>query len=187
MPEVELRTERLVLRQWRDDDLATMAEINADPAVLEFIGAPMSEVETAAFLQRIRSEWDERGFGLFAVELHEGNEDDEGELIGFIGLHRPGFDPPELDRAEIGWRLAQSAWGRGLASEGATAVREWAHGPRGLEEIISFTAVINTRSQRVMEKIGLVRDPSADFDHPSVPVGNPLRPHVLYRGRADDA
>jgi RimJ/RimL family protein N-acetyltransferase len=184
MPEVMLRTDRLLLRQWRDTDLGPMAAINADPDVMEFIGSPMSEAETAAFLERIRAEWVERDYGLFAVELLEG---ERGVPVGFIGLHRPGFDPPEVNRVEIGWRLAPPAWGRGLATEGASAVREWAHGPRALEEIISFTAAINERSRRVMDKIGLVRDKDADFDHPNVAPDSPLRRHVLYRGRAGDA
>lgn len=139
------------------------------------IGPVMSRAQSDAFLNRIEDRFDARGFGLWCVEH-------EGEPVGFTGFMEPWF----RDGVEIGWRIRSRYWGRGLATEAAAACLDLAfapsdHGGLGFDEVISFTAVSNAASRRVMEKLGMRRDPAGDFDHPGVPVGDPLRPHVLYR------
>lgn len=170
MTATELRTERLVLRRWRDGDRAAFHGMNADPKVMATIGAVMSRSESDAFMNRIEHHFDEHGFGVWCVEL-------DGQVAGYTGFMVPWF----RDGVEIGWRIRSQHWGRGIAPEAARACLRWGFDDLGFDEIISFTAVTNVNSRRVMEKIGLERDPDGDFDHPSVPVGNPLRPHVLYR------
>lgn len=170
-----LRTERLVLRRWRDADREAFHALNSDPAVMATIGPVMTRAESDAFMNRIEARFDALGFGLWCVEL-------AGEPIGFTGFMAPWF----RDGVEIGWRIRSEHWGHGYAPEAARACLHHAFTPvaaggLGFDEVISFTAATNTRSRRVMEKLGLRRDPDADFDHPGVPVGNPLRPHVLYR------
>ncbi|RNL64338.1 N-acetyltransferase [Nocardioides marmoriginsengisoli] len=175
----ELRTPRLLLRQWRQEDLAPYAVLNADPVVMEFFPAPLTTAESNAHAQRQHDLLDSDRPALFAVERRG-----EGDFIGFIGLAVPRFEAPFTPCVEIGWRLSRNAWGLGLATEGARAVLAHGFDHHRLTEIVSFTTVQNTRSRAVMERIGLVRDPAGDFDHPSLPDGHPLRPHVLYRTAA---
>lgn len=167
---VELTTARLRLRHWRDADRAAFHALNSDPAVMATIGPVMSRAESDAFMNRIEQRFSEHPFGLWCVDLH-------GEAIGFTGLSVPWF----RDGVEVGWRIRSEHWGRGYAPEAARECLRYAFGELELDEVISFTAETNDKSQRVMKKVGLVRDYAADFEHPSVPVGSPLRPHVLYR------
>ncbi len=171
--DVELRTERLVLRRWTAGDRPAFRRLNRDPFVMATIGPIMSDEQSDAFMDRIEAGFDERGFGLWCVDL-------DGDSIGFTGFSVPWF----RDGVEIGWRIRSDVWGRGYAPEAARACLADGFGRLGFDEVISFTAATNTKSQRVMEKIGLQRDRTADFDHPSVPPGNPLQPHVLYRATA---
>jgi RimJ/RimL family protein N-acetyltransferase len=175
-----LRTERLILRAWRDEDLAAFAALNADPAVMEYFPSVLSRTESDAFAARIRTELGERGFGLWAVEV-PGN----AEFIGFTGISVPRFEAPFTPCVEIGWRIAKEFWGRGYAPEAAGRALAHGFGALGLDEIVSFTAVANHRSRRVMEKLGMTHDPADDFDHPSLAPGHRLRRHVLYRIRRD--
>ncbi len=170
-----LRTEHLLLRRWRDTDREAFHALNSDPDVMATIGPVMSRSESDAFMNRLEHRFDEVGFGLWCVDL-------DGRAIGFTGFMVPWF----RDGVEIGWRIRSEHWGRGHAPEAARACLEHGfteadHGGLGFDEVISFTAATNDKSRRVMDKLGLVHDPSSDFDHPGVPVGNPLRPHVLYR------
>jgi RimJ/RimL family protein N-acetyltransferase len=152
---IELRTERLVLRQWRDDDLDALAPIYADPEVMRYIrdGSVQDRKDTAAHLDRMRQHWEEHGFGLFAAELVR-----TGELTGWVGLAVPYFLPEVLPAVEIGWRLGRSFWGAGLATEGARAALHFGLADRGLARLVSIRQVENLRSARVMEKIGLTFD-----------------------------
>jgi RimJ/RimL family protein N-acetyltransferase len=149
----ELRTERLLLRPWRQGDLDALAEINRDPAVTEFLGGPADRATTAAFLAKTREHWERHGFGHYAVELRAGPR--RGELIGFAGVAYPVFLPPLADRPELGWRLARSAWGAGLATEAAIATRDEAFSRHNLAELISIIDPDNSRSRRVAEKVGM--------------------------------
>ncbi|GII31467.1 GNAT family N-acetyltransferase [Planotetraspora mira] len=171
-----LETERLSLRRWRESDREPFAALNADPEVMEHFPALLSRDESDALVGRIEEGFEERGFGLWAVEA-------EGAFIGFTGLTVPRFTAGFTPCVEIGWRLARRAWGYGYATEAATAALGDAFGRLGLEEVVSFTAVQNLRSQAVMRRIGMSRDLAGDFDHPVLPEGSPLRRHVLYRIR----
>ena len=175
-----LETDRLRLRRWRMEDREPFARLNADPRVMEFQPSVLSREQSDSFADHIEAHFLEHGFTLYAVDLRA--EAGAGErFVGFIGLHVPKFDAPFMPCVEIGWRLVADVWGRGLATEGGRAVLRHSFEQLGLEEIVSFTAEINTRSERVMLKIGMKRDLGADFDHPRLPEGHPLRRHVLYR------
>lgn len=174
----ELRTERLLLRSWRHSDRAPYAALNADPEVMEHFPAPLTREQSDAHVDRMSAALDAQGWGLWAVEVP-----DEAAFIGFIGLAVPGFEAHFTPCVEVGWRLARSAWGRGYAPEGARAALALAFDELGLDEVVSFTSVGNTKSRRVMEKIGMTHDSTEDFDHPNVPADNPVRRHVLYRIR----
>jgi RimJ/RimL family protein N-acetyltransferase len=177
---VELRTARLVLRQWSDADLEPFAELNADPEVMRHFPAPLTRPGSDALAARERTLIEERGWGIWAVELVP-----EAAFIGCIGLAVPRFDAHFTPTVEIGWRLARRRWGNGYAAEAARAAASFGFGELGLAEIVAFTAPANDRSRRVMERIGMTHDPADDFDHPNLPAGHRLRRHVLYRLRAD--
>ena len=176
-PERELRTDRLLLRGWRESDLEPFAALNADPEVMRYFPAPMSREESDALAARAAGALADRGWGLWAV-------DRDGEFLGFTGLAVPRFQAHFTPAVEIGWRLARAAWGSGYATEAATEVLRFAFEELRLGEVVSFTAVENRRSRAVMERIGMVRDEAGDFDHPAVPEDSPLRRHVLYRAPA---
>ena len=177
-----LQTERLILRDWRDEDLEPFAALNADPAVMEWFPAVLSRAESDAAAERIRAELAERGFGLGAVEAPG-----VAPFLGFAGLSVPRFEAHFAPCVEIGWRLARAHWGRGYAAEAARAALAFGLERLALPEIVSFTAVGNAKSRRVMEKLGMTHDAAGDFDHPSLPPSHRLRRHVLYRIRRTNA
>ena len=169
-----IETPRLLLRAWRHADREPFARMNADPRVMEFFPATLTRAESDLMVDRIESNTRRDGFSFFAAELRA-----TGDFIGFIGMSvSPADISPEC---EIGWRLAPEFWNRGLATEGAAAVVKVAFEEFRLDQVVAFTATTNIRSRRVMEKLGMRRDPSDDFDHPRIPEGHPLRRHVLYR------
>ena len=172
----ELRTERLRLRRWLPSDLEPFAELNADPKVSEFLPTVLARVQSDAFVARAEAHFDEHGFGLWAVEILDG-----AEFAGFVGLSTPRFEAHFQPSVEIGWRFGAKHWGRGYATEGARAALSFGFDVLRLDAIVSFTVSANTRSRRVMEKIGMTHDPADDFDHPLLAEGHPLRRHVLYR------
>ncbi|MBV9760482.1 MAG: GNAT family N-acetyltransferase [Acidobacteriaceae bacterium] len=169
-------TERLILRPWREEDRLPFAEMNADPRVMEFMPRLLTKEESEDFFDRIQAHFDLHGFGLWAAE-HRAT----GAFMGFIGLFVPGFEAPFMPAVEIGWRLRHEFWGCGYATEGAREIVRYAFDVLCLPALVSFTMPSNVRSRGVMEKLGMTRDPSADFDHPRVPIGHPMRRHVLYR------
>jgi RimJ/RimL family protein N-acetyltransferase len=174
-----VRTARLELRQWREGDLAPFAALNADPETMRFFPSALTRAESDSLATGAQLQIAERGWGLWAVEVA-----DSGRFIGFVGLAEPRFEAHFTPAVEVGWRLARDAWGHGYATEGGRAALAFAFDELGLEEVVSFTAVVNERSRKVMERLGMTRDPADDFDHPSITDG-PLRRHVLYRvGRA---
>ena len=171
-----LNTDRLILRPWQTQDREPFAVINRDPAVMQFMPAPLSAEESDAFVDRIEAHFNQHGFGLWAAQLR--NPD---QFIGYVGLAVPRFQAAFMPAVEIGWRLASDFWHRGLATEGARAVVDHAFNVLELPALVSFTVPANLPSRRVMEKIGMIHNPSEDFDHPLLPYGHPLRHHVLYR------
>ncbi|MGQ0805236.1 MAG: GNAT family N-acetyltransferase [Actinomycetota bacterium] len=172
----ELRTARLVLRRWRDDDCEPFARLNADPVVMEHFPGRLTRAKSDDFVDRIEAGFEERGYGLWAVEVPGVTP-----FIGFVGLNPAAFDAPFTPALEVGWRLDRSAWGQGYATEGGRAALGFAFDELGVDEVVSFTTVRNDRSRRVMERLGLRHDSDDDFEHPELPEGHPIRPHVLYR------
>ena len=170
----ELRTERLILRRWQDSDLEPWAAMNADPQVREHLGEVMTRAQSDASVARFQQEFDARGYGWLAVEVR-----DTGTFIGFAGLDDVDEEMP-LTGVEIGWRLTRTAWGVGYATEAARAVLTFAFDTLGLPEVLALTTATNFRSQAVMQRLGMTRDPADDFDDPTVPEG-PLRPNVVFR------
>ena len=171
-----ITTPRLLLRPWRESDREPFAALNADPAVMEFFPAYLTRKESDSMASRIDEHQRQHGFCFFAAELVG-----KAPFIGFIGISNVPFETAFTPAVEIGWRLARPYWQKGLATEGAQAVLSYAFRKLNLDEVVSFTVPGNIRSRRVMEQIGLRRDPSGDFDHPFLSAGHPLRRHVLYR------
>lgn len=180
-PVPELRTERLLLRAWRDSDRVPFAELNADPVVMEHFPSTLDRATSDAMVDRILDRWAAGRPSLWAVEVPGG-----AEFIGFVGLLEPSFVAAFTPCVEIGWRLAAPSWGRGYAPEAARAALAHGFDTLGADEIVSFTAPANANSRRVMEKLGMHHDPADDFDHPNLPEGDPLRRHVLYRLSAEE-
>jgi RimJ/RimL family protein N-acetyltransferase len=171
-----LRTDRLVLRPWRDADRAPFAALNADPQVMQFFPRTLTRAESDAVVGRIHDHFVRHGFGFWAVEASG-----VADLVGAIGILVPAFEAAFTPCVEVGWRLARQYWGRGYATEGASAALAFGFGQLDLDEIVSFTVPANLPSRRVMERLGMTRSPDDDFEHPFLPPGHPLRPHVLYR------
>ncbi|MEV1286637.1 GNAT family N-acetyltransferase [Micromonospora sp. NPDC049679] len=175
---VQINTERLVLRDWQQSDLAPWAAMNADPEVREHLGAPLTAEQAAASVRCFQDDLDRVGFGFWAVEVRA-----TAEFIGFTGLDAVDEAMP-FTGVEAGWRLARSAWGYGYATEAALAALWYGFDTLGLPEILAITTVTNVRSQAVMRRIGMTTDPTDDFDDPEAEQG-PLRRQVVYRKRAE--
>jgi RimJ/RimL family protein N-acetyltransferase len=176
----ELTTPRLLLRRWREADHEPFAALNADPHVMKYFPVPLTRAESDRLIARIEAGFDQRGYGLWALQLRA-----TGEFLGFTGLDIPSFQAHFTPAVEVGWRLARSAWGRGYATEAGRASLAFGFEEAGLGEIVSFTSAVNVRSQAVMERIGMRHDPADDFDHPELGEGDELRRHVLYRTSDD--
>jgi ribosomal-protein-alanine N-acetyltransferase len=171
-----VRTERLILRRWREEDREPFAALNADPLVMEFFPEPLSRAASDELVDRIEADFVRLGFGLWAVEIAG-----VAEFVGFVGLSEPTFTAHFTPAVEVGWRLARAFWGYGYASEAAAASVAFGFGSARLDEIVSFCVPENRRSRRVMERLGMTNDAADDFDHPRVPIGHRCRRHVLYR------
>jgi RimJ/RimL family protein N-acetyltransferase len=168
-----IETERLLLRRWRDSDREPFAALNGDPETLVHFPSTLNRQQSDALVDRIESVFEERGHGLWALEVRQ-----TGEFIGFTGLSPMPDGVPGAGGTEIAWRLAKTAWHHGYATEAARAALDVAFGGAGLPEVWSMTAVLNTPSQAVMGRLGLTE--VARFSHPRVPAGSPLRPHVTF-------
>ena len=166
------------MRSWREDDLEPFAALNADPIVMEHFPSTLTRQESDALVVRITAQLDDLGYGLWALEVR-----DSGEFVGFTGLALQTFPAHFTPAVEVGWRLKRSAWGHGYATEAALAALDYGFAVAELDEIVSMTAVTNVRSQRVMQRIGMTHDAADDFEHPNVPDGHRVKPHVLYRIR----
>ncbi|MDY7566572.1 GNAT family N-acetyltransferase [Pseudomonas sp. RTC3] len=173
---LELNSARLLMRQWRDDDLPAFAAMCADPQVMRYFPTPMSRLESAAQIGRMRGHFAELGFGLWALVRQ-----DTGAFIGFTGLEVVSFDAHFTPAVEISWRLAREHWGLGFAIEAAWTALRCGFERLDLDQIVSFTAQNNLASQKVMQAIGMQHDLSDDFEHPKLADGDLLKPHVLYR------
>jgi ribosomal-protein-alanine N-acetyltransferase len=165
---------RVVLRGWEPRDAEPFAALNADPVAMEFFPAALSRAESDAMVARLQVGLEARGWGDWCLDI-------DGICAGFVGLSAPTFEARFTPCVEIGWRMASRYWGHGYATEAARLALDFGFRRIGLQEIVSFTTVANWRSRRVMERLGMRRDLSDDFDHPRIAPGHPLRPHVLYR------
>jgi ribosomal-protein-alanine N-acetyltransferase len=173
----ERRTERLLLRGWQNSDRRAFAAMNADLDVMRHFPSTLRTEQSDEMVDRHMQHWSERGYGLWAVQRL-----DNDEFIGFVGLHAPSFQAHFTPCVEVGWRLAHAHWGNGFAPEAALEALAFAFSEVSLpgDEVVSFTTAGNTNSRRVMEKLGLRRDPADDFDHPALTHWEGRR-HVLYR------
>lgn len=171
---MELATNRLKLRQWQASDLEPFAALNADPLVMEYFPRTITRAESDDMVERLRAAIAADGYGLWAVELTG-----TGEFIGFVGLQEVRFDAAFTPAVELGWRLAVRFWGQGYATEAAQAAVRFGFDTLGLAELVSFTTRTNQRSQAVMRRLGMTRDPADDFIRDGIE--GPLRHHVLYR------
>ena len=178
-----ITTEHLILRPWRDEDRLPYAEMNADPRVREFFSSVLTRQQSDAEIRHFQMTYERDEFCMFAAELLA-----TGEFVGFVGMQTMNFAIPSVAQpaVEIGWRLVPNYWGRGIATEGASSVVQYAFATLGLRELVAITVPANLRSRRVMEKIGMKHRPELDFDHPRLPEGHPLRRHMLYSLRMDD-
>jgi RimJ/RimL family protein N-acetyltransferase len=172
---VELRTERLLLRQWREEDKGPFAALNADPLVMRYFASTQSRAQSDRSIAVWAQELDERGWSNWAVEHLT-----DGRFMGFVGLTIPRRALPFMPCVEIGYRLARKHWGNGFATEAGREVLRFAFDVLGLLEVVSFTSKLNLPSQAVMQRLGM-SDVHEDFEHPALPEGSPLRLHVLYR------
>jgi RimJ/RimL family protein N-acetyltransferase len=170
----EISTERLIMRGWRESDLAPWAAMNADPEVRRYLGPLLTFEQASAWVLNFQDELDRYGFGFWALEVRA-----SGEFIGFTGLRTLDEEMP-FTGVELGWRLARPAWGHGYATEAGLAALAYGFDTRGLPEIVAVTMARNLRSRAVMRRIGMITDPAEDFDDPDVDEG-PLRRHVVYR------
>lgn len=176
MSEFRLETERLVLRDWREDDLDALHGINSDPLVMATIGPLQDRETTRAGLGRLMARTVNDGHTLWALERKS-----DGRMIGFCGVVR-GTVPPIVGQFEIGWRLASDCWGQSYAREAAEASLSWFAVNRPGQRICAITLTSNVRSRGLMERLGMRRDPNMDFEYagPGRPEGSPLKPHVTY-------
>jgi len=175
-----LTTKRLVLRPFRESDLAPFAEQNADPEVMRFLSGPLTRAESDAYAARAIRHMAEHGFGKFAVEVPG-----IAPFIGAVGLQHTGYEASFTPAIELAWRLHRRYWGQGYATEAARAAIQDGFDRLGLREIVAVTVLANLPSQRVMQRLGMTRDIA--FDHPRLAAGDPLRRHILYRLRRDGA
>lgn len=169
-----IETSRLILRPWRESDLAPFAEQNADPEVMRFLGGPLTRKESDAYVRRAEAHHAVHGFCKWAVEAPG-----IAPLIGGVGLSYVSFDASFTPAVEVAWRLHKRFWGEGYATEAARAAIDDGFTRVGLRDIVALTTLANLPSQRVMQRLGMRRD--IEFDHPRYAADHPLRRHVLYR------
>ncbi len=174
-------TERLILRQWKTSDLDPFAAMCANPSLMQYYPSTLNRSQVEQFLIRIQTHFEQHGFGLWALENRQSHA-----FIGYAGLMVPRFTASFTPCVEIGWRIDESQWNKGFATEAALKALEIGFKRHGLDEILSFTVPSNRPSRRVMEKIGMTYDAKDEFEHPSIVDGHPLKRHVLYRLRRID-
>ena len=173
-PDTVLRGPRVLLRHWRLSDREPLAAMNADPEVMRHFMAPLSRDDSEALADRQVAHHARRGYGWWVLQTPA------LEFAGCVGLIDVSFELPGLraPQVEIGWRLPQAAWGHGYATEAADLCLRHARSSLGLQRVVSFATQNNLRSLAVMQRIGMLE--IGRFGHPRVPVGHPIRPHVLY-------
>lgn len=168
-----ITTERLCLRQWIESDSRPFIDMNRDLEVMKYFPNMVTDAETLAMINRIRLSFSTNGFGLFAIEQRA-----TGEFLGFTGFSVPRFESFFTPCVEIGWRYKKESWGKGFATEAAAACIQYGFEQLGFDKIVSFTAVQNKLSEKLMQRIGMSQVTA--FDHPNIEKASPLCRHVLY-------
>jgi len=172
---VDIKTKRLLMRQWRDEDLFDFWLLNSDPEVMQYLPVIPSEEDSNVLANKIINLLEENGWGFWAVETISDNS-----FIGFVGLNKPKYELPVNPCIEVGWRLARNYWGKGYATEAGKASLEFAFNNLNVNEIYSFTSVANKRSEAVMGRLNMVNT-NSNFNHPTIPDNSPYKEHVLYK------
>lgn len=167
-------SERLGFRNWELTDINPMHEINTDEKVMEFFPGMPTKEQTTEFVERMKKQFEEKGFCYFAVDKLESNE-----FIGFIGLSEQTFKADFTPCVDIGWRIKSSEWNKGYASEGAKKCLDYALNDIKLENVYSVAPKVNTKSERIMTKIGLKKQ--YEFEHPLLINNDRLKYCVLYK------
>ncbi|WP_353203446.1 GNAT family N-acetyltransferase [Sphingomonas sp.] len=169
-----IETGRLILRGWREADIAPFYAMGQDADVMRYLGPPATMEDARAGYDRMVARQSEHGYCFWAAERKA-----DGAFLGFCGL-QPGY--AFLDgEIEIGWRLRHDAWGQGYAREAAEASLAWGWANLDAPRITAITVLANRASWGLMERLGMTRYPGEDFDHPGVPDDSPLKRHILYR------
>jgi len=176
---IVIETQRLILRQWKQEDYEPFAKLNADPKVMEHFPATLTKVQSDVMVSTLKTLISQKGWGFWVIE-----EKETGLFVGALGLHKPTENLPFLPCVEIGWRLAHEHWGKGYATEAGEEVLRYAFEVLKLDEVVSFTAVLNKRSSALMERLGM-QNSYENFEHPALPKGHRLREHVLYKIKKD--
>ncbi len=171
---IYIETPRLLLRDWKEVDTPLFQSMNSNPLTMEFFLDTLSIEESNLFLKRIKKEFLERSYGLYAVELKE-----SGRFIGYTGFHYTEMQSHFAPCVEIGWRYLPEAWGHGYATEATKACLTYAKENLPFKEVYSFTSLLNKRSEKVMKRVGMTQ--LENFAHPAVPDGHRLKEHVLYK------
>ena len=169
-----IETERLILRGWQESDRAPFHAMGQDDRVMATLGPLLWRDESDALIERFQRILDAQGFTFWAIERRA-----DGAFLGFCGLKPGAVETPIEGEIEIGWRLAHERWGQGYAREAAQASLAWNWANLDAPSIAAITSRDNVRSWGLMERLGMVRDPAGDFDHPAAI--ERLRPHVTYR------
>ena len=171
-----LKTQRLILRPWKESDLLPFSQLNADPKVMEFYVSTLTRSESDSLAEKMQKEAALRGYGFWAVEVPG-----VADFIGYIGLNYWNLEMSFAPCVDVGWRLASSYWGNGYATEGAKEALRYGFEELELDEIVSMATIGNTQSHRVMQRLGMSCNPSENFHHPKLPQDHPLSMRVLYR------
>ena len=174
MKEYIFKSKRLGFRNWLDEDAEHYGKMNADPVVMEYFPRTYSIEHTREKVQQAKLHFEKHTYGPYAVDLLE-----NGEFIGYIGFVHPDFEADFMPCLEIGWRLKKEVWNKGYATEGAKKCLEYFFENFEIDSIVSFTAILNKKSERIMQKIGMTK--IGEFDHPKIDTGHALERHVLYQ------
>ena len=171
-----IQTERLILRGWRESDVEPFRAMCNDAEVMEFLGPYLSRADAEGAMERQNGTLAQLGYCFWAVERRE-----DGAFMGFCGVKPGPAETPIEGEIEIGWRLARPYWGKGYAKEAARASLDWVWANLDADSVSAITVLGNTRSWGLMERLGMARAEGDDFDHPNVPIGNPIRRHITSR------
>jgi len=177
MTDFHLETERLIIRNWQEKDRELFHFINSDDTVMEFFPLRRNRQQSDQLMDKLHEGIKRDGHGFTAIE-----EKVSGKCLGFCGLHKCDLEPIiPAGSIEIGWRLAPQFWGKGYVTEAAQRLMQFGFQDMNLDEIISFAVESNNRSFAVMKRIGMIHDPSRDFDYPGIPDTHPqIKPHLFY-------